>query len=136
MTSVMLATYPEVFSAGAIIAGLPYGVAGNVREALSGMRASPAQSPNKLGDLVRKASHHKGPWPRLSVWHGSVDGMVAPANAREIVKQWLDVHRLPPHPMAEGTVDENWAKQHHSLWLDEEKNKAPTGATPRATPAE
>jgi formate dehydrogenase subunit gamma len=38
--------------------------------------------------------------------------------------------------MAEGTVDENWAKQHHSLWLVEEKNKAPTGATPRATPAE
>ena len=38
--------------------------------------------------------------------------------------------------VAEGTVDENWAKQHHSLWLAEEKNKAPAGATPRATPAE
>ncbi len=38
--------------------------------------------------------------------------------------------------MSEGTVDENWAKQHHSLWLDEVKNKAPSGATPRATPAE
>ncbi len=38
--------------------------------------------------------------------------------------------------MAEGTVDQNWAKQHHSLWLEEEKNKAPSGATPRATPAE
>jgi formate dehydrogenase subunit gamma len=38
--------------------------------------------------------------------------------------------------MAEGTVDENWAKQHHGLWLDEVKNNAPSGATPRATPAE
>jgi formate dehydrogenase subunit gamma len=38
--------------------------------------------------------------------------------------------------MAEGTVDENWAKQHHCLWLEEEKSKAPTGATPRASPAE
>ncbi len=38
--------------------------------------------------------------------------------------------------MGTGEVDVNWAKQHHSLWLDEEKNKAPTGATPRATPAE
>ena len=36
MTSVMLATYPEVFAGGAIIAGLPFGVATNVREALSG----------------------------------------------------------------------------------------------------
>jgi poly(hydroxyalkanoate) depolymerase family esterase len=41
MTSVMLATYPEIFAAGAIIAGLPFGVASNVREALKGMRASP-----------------------------------------------------------------------------------------------
>ena len=29
MTSVMLATYPEVFAGGAIIAGLPYGIASN-----------------------------------------------------------------------------------------------------------
>ena len=105
MTSVMLATYPEVFSAGAIIAGLPYGVANDVREALTIMRATPVRTPRRLGDLVRKASHHKGPWPRLSVWHGSVDGMVAPANAREIVKQWLEVHHLPQAPMSEGMVD-------------------------------
>ncbi len=105
MTSAMLATYPEVFAAGAIIAGLPYGVATNVREALSGMLRSPAHSPQELGDLVRKASKHRAPWPKISVWHGSADRTVNPANADEIVKQWLDVHRLPSHPMAEGTVD-------------------------------
>jgi hypothetical protein len=31
--------------------------------------------------------------------------VVAPANAREIVKQWLDVHHLPQAPMSEGVVD-------------------------------
>jgi len=105
MTSVMLATYPEVFAAGAIIAGLPYGVATNVREALSGMFQSPARPASELGDLVRNASKHCGPWPKLSVWHGSADRTVNPANADEIVKQWLDVHQLPPAPMSEGTVD-------------------------------
>jgi poly(hydroxyalkanoate) depolymerase family esterase len=105
MTSAMLATYPEVFSAGAIIAGLPYGVANGVRDALTIMRATPVRTPRRLGDLVRNASHHKGPWPRLSVWHGTVDGVVAPANAREIIKQWLDVHHLPQAPMSEGVVD-------------------------------
>jgi formate dehydrogenase subunit gamma len=39
--------------------------------------------------------------------------------------------------MGTGTVDENWAKQHHSLWLEEEKAKgkveAPAG---RMQPAE
>jgi poly(hydroxyalkanoate) depolymerase family esterase len=105
MTSVMLATYPEVFAAGAVIAGLPYGVASNVREALNGMFQSPSHPASELGDLVRNASNHGGPWPKLSVWHGSADRTVNPANANEIVKQWLDVHGLPATPMSEGTVD-------------------------------
>ncbi len=105
MTSVMLATYPEIFAGGAIIAGLPFGVASNVREALSGMLQSPPRPAAELGDLVRNASNHKGPWPKLSVWHGSADRTVHPANADEIVKQWLDVHQLPSAPMSEGEVD-------------------------------
>ena len=105
MTSVMLATYPEVFSGGAVIAGLPFGVASNVREALNGMFQSSSRPAGELGDLVRNASNHKGPWPKLSVWHGSADRTVNPANANEIVKQWLDVHQLPSAPMSEGIVD-------------------------------
>lgn len=105
MTSVMLATYPEVFAAGAIIAGLPYGVASNVKEALSGMFQVPYRSRRELGDLVRRASPHKGPWPKLAVWHGSADRIVSPANADDIIKQWLDVHGLPRAPMSEDMVD-------------------------------
>ncbi|MGC1091815.1 MAG: formate dehydrogenase subunit gamma [Pseudolabrys sp.] len=36
--------------------------------------------------------------------------------------------------MGEGTVDINWAKQHHRLWLEEEVSRSPKGA--RAQPAE
>jgi poly(hydroxyalkanoate) depolymerase family esterase len=112
MTSVMLATYPELFAAGAVIAGLPFGVATNVREALNGMYQSPSRPAGELGGLVRNASEHKGPWPKLSVWHGSADRTVNPANANEIVKQWLDVHDLPIAPMSEGTVDGH----PHQVW--------------------
>jgi formate dehydrogenase subunit gamma len=40
--------------------------------------------------------------------------------------------------MGTGTVDENWAKQHHSLWLEEEKAKGHTASTTpgRMQPAE
>ena len=78
MTSVMLATYPDVFAAGAVIAGLPYGVASNVREALNGMMQTTSRPASELGDLVRKATRtlYKGPWPKLSVWHGSADRTV------------------------------------------------------------
>lgn len=105
MATVMLATYPEVFSAGAIIAGLPYGIASNLREALDGMFHSPARPERELGDFVRRASNHRGPWPKVSVWHGSADRTVNPGNANEIVKQWLDLHDLPMTPMAETNVD-------------------------------
>jgi poly(hydroxyalkanoate) depolymerase family esterase len=114
MTSVMLATYPEVFAGGAIIAGLPYGVAKNVREALNGMFQSAARPARELGDLVRKASNHRGPWPKVSVWHGSADRTVNPANADEIIKQWLDVHQLPSSPMSEGRVN----GYPHQIWWD------------------
>ena len=116
MTSVMLATYPEVFAAGAVIAGLPYGVASNVREALNGMLQSPARPAADLGDLVRNASGHRGPWPKVSVWHGSADRTVNPANANEIVKQWLDVHDLPAAAMSEGIVD----GYPHQVWWNED----------------
>ena len=39
--------------------------------------------------------------------------------------------------MGTGEVDVNWAKEHHSLWLEEELSGARPGhGTPRPTPAE
>lgn len=41
--------------------------------------------------------------------------------------------------MGEGTVDVNWAKEHHSLWLQQELTKTKTGEAPHrplSTPAE
>lgn len=38
--------------------------------------------------------------------------------------------------MGEGTVDENWAKEHHSLWYRDVTTRAARGKEPMATPAE
>lgn len=105
MTSVMLATYPEVFAGGAIIAGLPYGSAASVQEAFDAMFQGQARPARAWGDLVRAASPHTGPWPKVSVWHGSADQTVKPANADEIVKQWADVNGLGAVPSVDATVD-------------------------------
>jgi poly(3-hydroxybutyrate) depolymerase len=105
MTSVMLATYPDVFAGGAIIAGLPYGVANNVQSALESMFQGRARPAEEWGDLVRRASPHNGPWPKISVWHGSADAMVNPMNADEIVKQWTAVHGLASAPTSTEIVD-------------------------------
>jgi feruloyl esterase len=106
MTSAMLACYPEVFAAGAIIAGLPHGTATNAQQAFESMFQCPARPARDWGDLVRRAApHHTGPWPRVSVWHGNADKTVIPSNAREILKQWIDVHGVSTAPSLETVVD-------------------------------
>ncbi len=94
MTSALLAAYPEMFAGGAIIAGLPFGVASNLWGALAAMKGDVNRSPADLGDKVRAASRHRGRWPKVSVWHGESDNTVAPMNADAIVRQWCNVHGI------------------------------------------
>lgn len=109
MTAVMLATYPEVFAGGAIIAGLPYRCATGVVEALTScMRPGKNLTPSQL-------SAHQGAWPTVSIWHGDADPTVAPSNAAELIDQWTNVHGIDRSP----EVDEAVAGHPHRLFKDE-----------------
>ncbi|WP_242098626.1 PHB depolymerase family esterase [Sphingomonas sp. CROZ-RG-20F-R02-07] len=105
MASVMLATYPETFAGGAIIAGLPYGCASNVQQAFGAMRSRGQARPDALAALIQHASGHDGPWPKVSVWHGSGDSTVNPNNADAIVEQWLPIHGVVGSPPMTDIVD-------------------------------
>ena len=118
MTSVMLATYPEVFAGGAIIAGLPFGCAASAQEAFEAMFNERSTSERALGDRVRAASRHQGPWPRVSVWHGSADPIVRPSNAEAIVGQWTNVHGLSRSPSHKETL----AGHKRPVWNDFDGN--------------
>jgi len=119
MTSVMLATYPEVFAGGAIIGGLPYGSAANVQEAFDAMFNDRMPSARALGDRVRAASKHEGRWPRISVWHGTADAVVKPSNAAHILSQWINVQNLQREP----SELEHGARYTRRVWTD--KNGEP-----------
>ncbi|MEY7972653.1 PHB depolymerase family esterase [Saccharomonospora xinjiangensis] len=92
MTSALLATYPDRFAGGGVVAGLPYRCASALYEAYTCMYVGKNLSPSAWGDLVRAASSHKGPWPTVSIWHGTADSTVSVANQRELVEQWTNVH--------------------------------------------
>lgn len=94
MTAAMLSTYPELFAGGAIVAGLPFGAAQNVRDALEAMRSAPLKTPEQWGDHVRGASTYNGRWPMVSIWHGALDTTVNINNAQASAAQWADVHGL------------------------------------------
>ncbi len=114
MTAAMLAAYPEVFAGGAIIAGLPSGVAGSVPEALERMRGQGLSDARALARTVRAASTHEGPWPSVSVWHGDADLTVVPAAGEAVLAQWLGVHGLDGQAPDEDRVDGH----SHRVWRD------------------
>ena len=105
MASVMLAIYPEVFSGGAIIAGLPYGCASNVQQAFEAMFTEQEHAAQALGDRVRAASRHRGPWPKISVWHGTCDPIVKPSNGENVIRQWTNVHGLSERPSLQEFIE-------------------------------
>jgi len=92
MTTVMLAAYPDVFSAGAVMSGLPYKVATSSNSAFQAMYGNVNQTPTQLGNSVRNASSHTGPWPTVGVFHGTSDYTVYYMNQNEIMEQWTNVH--------------------------------------------
>ncbi len=115
MTSIMLATYPELFAGGAIVAGLPFGSVGSVIEALARMRGDGYPSNARLGALVRNASDHDGPWPSISVWQGSADRTVDASNAERIIGQWQAVQGItdmvPQVDIVDGCKHRVWRDQ-------------------------
>lgn len=137
MASVMLATYPEVFAAGAIIAGLPYGTAASIPEAFDRMRAHGGPPAAALGALVTAASPHKGPWPTISVWHGDNDPTVSHANSALVVEQWRTIHGIAPEPDAvehiDGHLRRAWRDAHGREVIEEYRIGGLGHGTPLST---
>jgi feruloyl esterase len=127
MTAALLAAYPEVFAAGAVVAGLPVGAASSASQALIRMaEAGPARSPSAWAEQVRHAAPigYAGPWPRVSIWAGEADRVVDPANGRLLASQWSSVHGLATPNLAtaefSGAVRERWGETEWpavELWL-------------------
>ncbi|MFB7269214.1 PHB depolymerase family esterase [Streptomyces sp. NPDC056244] len=115
MTNVMLAAYPDVFSAGAPVAGLPYACATSVLAAYTCMNPGTNLSAAAWADKVRGAyPGYAGPWPSVSVWQGTGDTTVVPANMTETVEQWTAVHGTDTTADATDTV----AGYPHAVYRD------------------
>lgn len=97
MSSVMLATYPEAFQAGAVMAGLPYQAARSSWEAITAMAGGVNRDPEGWAELVQaQLPDYEGPFPRVVVFHGSRDAVVSFLNVQELIDQWTAVHGTDP----------------------------------------
>ncbi|MGY2734901.1 extracellular catalytic domain type 1 short-chain-length polyhydroxyalkanoate depolymerase [Sphingomonas sp. UYP23] len=115
MAAVMLATYPDLFAAGAIIGGLPYGGATGMLQALDRMRGHGAASAAEAADAVRDAAGRvPRRLPAVSIWQGDADRTVVPLNADQLAGQWRAVHGLSAAP-SETRGGPNWEQR---VWRD------------------
>jgi len=104
MTAVMMATYPELFRSGAVIAGIPYKASTTLEGALTAMKGEIDQEPDQWEQLVIEQNpSYEGEYPDLVVFHGAEDPVVNRRNMLELAEQWMALHQIPKE---EAQVDE------------------------------
>ncbi len=96
MANVLLATYPELFNGGAIIAGIPYPCADSLTKAISCMRSGPSQPADHLAqDVLQLHKKSLVNLPPLTIWTGNADKVVNPKNSQYLAKQWAQLNQQP-----------------------------------------
>lgn len=83
----MLVNYPETFSAGAIFAGAPHGIATNGFQGMKVMVNVPNRTTEEWGKEITDYSD-KLDYPDLIVVHGEDDNVVSIESSFELIKQW------------------------------------------------
>ncbi|WP_219501909.1 extracellular catalytic domain type 1 short-chain-length polyhydroxyalkanoate depolymerase [Nonomuraea ceibae] len=100
----LLATYPDVFKAGAPFAGVPYGCLGPAGCA--------DRTPQQWSDMVRNAyPGYTGPRPRLMTWHGTQDSVLPYTMLQEQVDQWTGVHGISTTPVTTDSPQPGWTRR-------------------------
>jgi acetylxylan esterase len=103
MTNVLAATYPDLFSAGAVFSGVAAGcLAGSPGSSPSSADPRCAsgkivKTPDEWATVVKNAypawgQRANATWPRMQIWHGKADTFVSYLNMAEMLKQWSAIH--------------------------------------------
>ncbi|MBP2328223.1 poly(hydroxyalkanoate) depolymerase family esterase [Kibdelosporangium banguiense] len=117
MTNAIAALYPDVIKAGAAFMGVPFACFPNEAAYQPGGNPAPCagnlgKTPQQWGDIVRRANpSYTGPWPRMQLWHGTADNVVAYSELQEEIDQWTNVHGLGTTPTSTDKPQASWTRQ-------------------------
>ena len=92
LTNVMLATYPDLFAAGAPQSSFPYKCALSFADVDPCCRGLITHTRKEWGDLARSGyPNYQGARPRVSIWHGMEDSLLQVVNLDYQLEQWTSV---------------------------------------------
>ena len=118
MTSVVLATYPDLFRAGGIVAGCMY-------DGLPCIGAPSAKDPERTGESALAAMGDAARAVPFVVVQGTADATVPPANADAVFRQWRRTNHLAHRWMpvtGEGVGQASggwrWTVRRHGTWAE------------------
>ncbi|WZH42049.1 Alpha/Beta hydrolase protein [Fusarium acuminatum] len=106
MTNVMAATYPDIFAAGIVYAGVPAGCFKSQDDIPDfwNSTCSTGQSiwsQNQWANVVKDMyPGYTGPRPKMQIYHGSVDEVLNVQNYYETIKQWTGVFGYSTEPVS------------------------------------
>ncbi|MFE7822084.1 PHB depolymerase family esterase [Priestia megaterium] len=105
MSVIIGATYPDIFAAISVGAGLEYKAATSVTGAYTAM-SSGGPNPIQQGDLAYSAmGEHKRVVPVI-LFHGTADYTVAPINAHQILSQWAQTNDRASDGLDNNNIDD------------------------------
>lgn len=93
MSVILGATYPDVFSAIAVSAGLEYKAATSLNNSFTALSQG-GPNPNQQGTLAFQAMGSAARKVRVIVFHGSRDFTVNTVNGNQVISQWAQTNDL------------------------------------------
>ncbi|KAI9042115.1 acetyl xylan esterase [Aspergillus affinis] len=118
MTNVMAATYPDLFAAGIVYAGVPAGCFLSTADEKNAWNSTCSQgnsitTPEHWAAIAKAMDPgYDGPRPKMQIYHGSQDTTLYPQNYYETCKQWAGVFGYEydsPEETKKDTPLANWA---------------------------
>ncbi len=93
MAVALMADYPALFNAGAILAGGPFMSAENYAQGMVAMTNPRQKSSFELAQpVIRQNPTFTQPYPRMIIIHGKKDFVVDIRNSYQLIQQWTFVH--------------------------------------------
>ncbi|NVK26290.1 MAG: PHB depolymerase family esterase [Gammaproteobacteria bacterium] len=102
MASNLLVNYPSLFTAGAVVAGIPFPCADDLVKAISCMKSGSSISAQLLAKKVYKDN---STWPALTVVTGKKDTIVNPINSEQMAEQWVLLNNTSLNKTTENKSD-------------------------------